>query len=98
MAIRSGDYKLVRYDVNADTNSGGRNQGVTPLKLYNLSADLGETTDLAAAQPGKVKELQALWDEWNATNVKPLWGAGARDDDGPEPGATAKKKRKKAKQ
>ena len=34
--------------------------------------DLGEIKDLAAAQPDKVKELQALWNTWNSANVKPL--------------------------
>ncbi len=37
-------------------------------------------------QPDKVKELQAKWDAWNATLVKPLWGGGKLDDDGAEPG------------
>ncbi|MBI3879599.1 MAG: sulfatase-like hydrolase/transferase [Verrucomicrobia bacterium] len=98
MAIRSGDFKLVRYDSNADSNTGGRRQPVTAAKLYNLAADIHEDKDLAAAMPDKVKELQAKWNEWNQTNVKPLWGNGASDNDGPEPGAPAeKKKRKKAK-
>jgi arylsulfatase A-like enzyme len=79
MAIRAGDYKLVRYDSNADTQTGGRKQPVTEVKLYNLKDDLGESKDLAAAQPDKVKELQAKWDAWNASNVKPLWGAGGTE-------------------
>ena len=58
MAIRAGDYKLVRYDSNADTQTGGKKQPVTAAKLYNLVADIGESKDLAAAQPDKVKELQ----------------------------------------
>lgn len=99
MAIRGGDFKLVRYDVNADTLSGGRNQGVTDFRLYNLREDIGEKKDLAAAMPDKVKELRAAWDEWNKSNVAPLWGNGNSDNDGPEPGAPAqKKKRKKVKE
>jgi hypothetical protein len=47
--------------------------------------------------PEKAKELQARWDEWNKSNVKPLWGAGATDNDGPEPGVTKKGKKKAAK-
>jgi arylsulfatase A-like enzyme len=91
MAIRMGDYKLVRYDQNADTQTG-RNQPATEAKLYNLAADIGETKDLAAAQPDKVKELQTKWDAWNATLVKPLWGGGKADNDGPEPGVKKRKK------
>jgi len=97
IAIRAGDFKLVRYDINADTNTGARGQGVSTAKLYNLRADLGETNDLAAALPDKVLELQTQWDRWNVANVKPLWGAGAGDDDGPEPGAGGKKKKQKVK-
>lgn len=96
MAIRSGDYKLVRYDSNADTQTGSTRQPVTSARLYNLARDLGETTDLSAAQPEKVAELQAKWDAWNQQNVKPLWG-GRGDGDGDEPGS-APKKRKQAKE
>jgi arylsulfatase A-like enzyme len=90
-AIRTGDFKLVRYDVNADTRTGGRNQGVTAAKLYNLREDIGEAKDLAAAQPEKVKELQAKWDAWNKANIPP----GTTEGD---PSTPAKGKRKKAKE
>ncbi len=85
MAIRAGDFKLVRYDVNADTRTGGRNQGVTAPRLYNLREDIGETRDLAAAMPEKVKELQSLWNAWNAGNVAPLWGGGRPGGGGARP-------------
>jgi arylsulfatase A-like enzyme len=91
MAVRQGDWKLVRYDGNADTNTGKR-QPVTAARLYDLSKDLHEDKDLAAEQPEKVKQLQALWDEWNRGNMKPLWGSDYSDNDGPEPGAAKKKK------
>lgn len=52
-AIRQGDWKLCR-----EKEKGG---------LYNLADDIGEANDLSAAQPEKVKELQAAWDAWNAT-------------------------------
>ena len=97
MAVRSGDFKLVRYDSNADTNLGKGNQPVTAAKLYNLADDIGESKDLAAAMPDKMKELQSQWDTWNATLVPPLWGkGGGGDSDGPEPGAPAKEKKRKA--
>lgn len=99
MAIRMGDYKLVRYDNNADTQSGARNQGVTAPRLYDLASDIGEAKDLAAAKPDKVRELQSKWDTWNATLVAPLWGDGKTDSDGAEPGAKkapAKRNRKSA--
>ena len=91
MAIRQGDWKLVRYDGNADTNTG-KAQPVSAVKLYDLSKDIHEDKDLAAEQPEKVKQLQARWDEWNRGNVKPLWGPDYGDNDGAEPGAAKKKK------
>ena len=59
-AIRHGDMKLV-------VSNGGSGQP----ELYNLATDIGESKDLAAAQPAKVKELQALWDKWSAEQAEP---------------------------
>ena len=98
MAIRAGDFKLVRYDLNVDTRTGARAQGVTPPKLYNLRDNIGETKDLAAAMPEKVKELQAQWDTWNQGNVKPLWGGGTVGGDAAGTGKSGKKKGKKTRQ
>ena len=51
-AVRDGDWKLIeRYE-------DGR------LELYNLSADLSETTNLAARLPDKAKELHAKLAAW----------------------------------
>lgn len=75
MAVRSGDWKLVRYDGNADTQTG-KAQPVTSAKLYNLAKDNHEDSDLSSTMPDKVAELQKLWDEWNKENVEPLWGGG----------------------
>jgi len=94
MAIRAGDFKLVRYDNNADTQTGKRNQGVTAARLYNLADDQGEAHDLAAAQPEKVRQLQTTWDTWDATLPDPLWGDGRADNERPEKGS---KKAKRAK-
>jgi arylsulfatase A-like enzyme len=70
MAIRRGDWKLVKYDPHVEGGKGP----ATASKLYNLAEDIGETTDLAGKQPERVKELQAAWDEWNKGNVAPRWG------------------------
>lgn len=94
MAIRSGDYKLVRYDSNADTLTGASGQAVTEAKLYKLSDEIGETKDLAASEPEKVRELQEQWNQWNQSNVAPLWGGGKSDSDGDEPGGKSGKKAK----
>lgn len=95
MAIRSGDWKLVRYDSNADTNTGGHNQPVTETKLYNLANDIHEDKDLAKEMPDKVKELQAKWDEWNKHNIAPAGRDDGNDNDGAEPGNAKGKNRRK---
>jgi len=58
-AVRDGDLKLVVGD-----------PGHAP-ELFDLAADLGEKDDLAARQPAEVKELQAMWDLWNAQMAPP---------------------------
>jgi arylsulfatase A-like enzyme len=82
MAVRQGDYKLVRYDTVVDAGRDDRPHKVSGAKLYRLSDDIGESKDLAAAMPERVRELQARWDAWNATLVKPLWIGGGRSDRG----------------
>ncbi len=96
MAIRFGDWKLVRYDSNADTNTG-KHEPVTAVNLYNLASDIHEDKDLATTMPDKVKELQQKWNEWNKLNAAAGGKDGGGDSDGPEPGAPGKGKRKKAK-
>jgi arylsulfatase A len=48
-AIRMGDWKAIRYDVNRDHQS--------TLELYDLSKDLGEENNIAADNPKLVKKL-----------------------------------------
>ena len=79
-AIRDGDLKLV-------VSKGGSGQP----ELYDLATDIGESKDLASAQPAKVKELQALWDKWSAEQ------APASTPDASGGGATKKNKKKKGK-
>jgi arylsulfatase A-like enzyme len=74
MAVRHGDWKLVRYDTAAD----GGNAGTTALKLYNLAEDVGEKNDLSAKMPEKVTELEGIWKKWNAELAAPLWGGGKK--------------------
>jgi arylsulfatase A-like enzyme len=72
-AIRKGPWKLVDWrDFEANRQSG--------WQLYDLANDPGEAHDLASAQPQLVRELSALWDEWNRGNVAPLWHGGATED------------------
>ncbi|MFT5129494.1 MAG: arylsulfatase A, partial [Rhodothermales bacterium] len=50
--IRQGKWKLVRYRIKADCFT----------ELYDLQADLGETTNLADMHPDRVKAMTALLD------------------------------------
>jgi len=50
-SVREGDWKLLAY------RSG-------TLKLYNVTRDIGETTDLAAKHPGRVKSLTKKLQRW----------------------------------
>jgi arylsulfatase A-like enzyme len=90
MAIRDGDYKLVRYDMNADTLTGAPNQPTSPPRLYNLADDIGEAHDLAATMPDKLKQLDDKYNAWNKDNVPPLWTTGLGGTG--EPAKKAKKK------
>ena len=60
-AVRQGKWKLV-----------ARFRG--PWELYDLEADRTELKNLAAVEPGRVKELESLWNRWAArVGVEP-WG------------------------
>ena len=61
-AVRSGDLKLAVPL-----------QGITPVRLFNLANDIGETTDLSKSQPSDVASLQQSWNQWNAQMIEPLW-------------------------
>jgi uncharacterized sulfatase len=51
-ALRRGDWKLIEF---FEDNS---------LQLFNLRADPGEKTNLAAAEPARAKELQTALATW----------------------------------
>jgi arylsulfatase A-like enzyme len=72
-AIRRGNWKLVNWrDFAAKTPSG--------WQLYDLSRDIGEKTDLAAAEPQRVTELRNAWENWNTGNTAPLWRGTPNED------------------
>jgi arylsulfatase A-like enzyme len=80
-AARSGNYKLVRFQGEAD-------------KLFDLSADPGEKNDLSAQKPDVAKELAAKYDKWNSQNIRPLWGeqrAAGRSQANPREGPPAQR-------
>jgi arylsulfatase A-like enzyme len=69
MAVRAGDWKLVRPDLS--DREFGRIAG-KPM-LFNLREDIGEKNDLAAKHPDRVKELLGKWQGWNKELAPPAW-------------------------
>ena len=65
-AIRQGDWKLVKNDVE-------------PISLYNLAEDISESNNLSAKFPEKVAALESAWKNWNRELLPPAWsGAPAK--------------------
>ncbi len=58
-AIREGQWKLVSL-------------ATAPWELYDMESDRVEMNNLAASQPGRVKDMSAKWEVWaKRTNVLP---------------------------
>ncbi|MCL4205338.1 MAG: sulfatase-like hydrolase/transferase [Pirellulaceae bacterium] len=75
LAVRAGDWKLTRaIDQTAAPP-------VLKTGLFHLRRDVSEQRDLSEDEPDKAKELQSLWEQWNAQNVKALWGGDANGSD-----------------
>ncbi|KAJ8908602.1 hypothetical protein NDN08_005307 [Rhodosorus marinus] len=49
-------------------------KGILKPKLYDLTADVSETTDIADEKPLKTQRLFNEWVEWNAKNILPVYG------------------------
>lgn len=62
-AIRQGKWKLSLCPGSggwSDPKPGKATQGMYPVQLYDMEADLGETNNLAEKETGKVKEMADL--------------------------------------
>jgi arylsulfatase A-like enzyme len=81
-AIRLGDWKLVQIPRE------------NTAQLFNLKADLGETTDLAASEPAKLAELNATFAEWERGTIPAKWirqdQRNATEGGSPKTGSTPK--------
>jgi arylsulfatase A-like enzyme len=89
MAVRQGDWKLVRYDPQVDGERGQPRE----LRLYNLADDIGEAQDLKDSHPEKAAALEKLWNTWHESNVRPAW----RDGKGAKQGRRGQRAARRAK-
>jgi arylsulfatase A-like enzyme len=81
--IRHGDWKLV-------VSKGGNGKP----ELYDLAKDFAETKDLANSQPERVKELQSLYDAWNAQQIESTQPDKTKADNAKREDKKAKRKAK----
>lgn len=76
-AIRMGDWKLLRNpsEIDAEESEDASTSG---LELYNLAEDIGESKNLAASNPEKLKELNARLDALLKDAVPPGGGSATK--------------------
>ena len=82
MAIRMGDWKLVKTHEGALGGDPGVLSDLSGAELVNLADDISESRNLAASNPAKVRELSEAWQRWNRQLAKPLWRGGRGGGDG----------------
>ncbi|WP_147676547.1 sulfatase-like hydrolase/transferase [Algibacter pacificus] len=63
-AARIGNYKIINLEGYGSV-------------MYDLSSDLGETTNLAEKSPETFIKITSAYNEWQNQMIKPLWGEGA---------------------
>ncbi len=59
-AVRSGPWKVL---LGSGAGGFNKDRGEDGVQLYNLAADLGERKNLAAEQPERVTQIQALFEK-----------------------------------
>ena len=91
MAIRMGEWKLVKGAGAGLGIERAVRTTVDGAELYHLKEDIGEKNNLAETNPAKVRELAAAWTKWNSELVDPKW---VPDRKG-KAGKLGKQKRKK---
>ena len=62
----TGSLALVAEEILTNIRQNAWGDGAPRPELYDLADDPGEARDLAAAQPGRVRELRARLDAWRA--------------------------------
>jgi arylsulfatase A-like enzyme len=76
MAIRKGDWKLVKTQEGPLPPDPSTLSDLSAAELYNLATDIRETRNLAHIDPLKARELADQWHRWNRELARPLWPPG----------------------
>ncbi len=66
-ALHDGKYKLVHNTAHKRPRSDNGQAPLTEWELYDLVADPGETTNIAAKHPRRVERMRAQLAEWRAS-------------------------------
>jgi len=61
-AVRMGDWKGIRKNI--------RNNPNPVIELYNLKTDIGETQDVAAANPDIVKKIKEIMEQRTVSQIE----------------------------
>lgn len=73
MAIRKGDWKLMRMSENGFREEPRGLDGLTGLELYNLKNDIGESQDLISKNQKLASAMAGDWQKWAKGLGKPGW-------------------------
>jgi len=81
IALRKGDWKLVKAPDGGGVNGGSKDGRATTVgaHLYNLKHDIGERENLAEKHPDKLHELAAAWEAIDSGMIEPLWRDGPKE-------------------
>lgn len=75
LAIRKGNWKMVRMTESGFHEDPKPLAELSGLQLFDLSKDIGETTDLSSKEPKVLKKLADAWSAWASGLAKPAWPA-----------------------
>ena len=69
LSYREGDWKMIEANAGPRVNPGPKTELGTgeAAQLYNVAKDRGETVDLAAREPERVKTMQAALEKIRAS-------------------------------
>jgi arylsulfatase A-like enzyme/dienelactone hydrolase len=96
MAIRMGDWKLLlnASEQIAEEAPAGDDKTTGKVELYNLAEDIGESRNLATAQPQRVKEMRTRLEAFRKDAVPPRQGNTGQKAPAQKAGGRAKKAKK----